>query len=66
MDGVPVLSLVVFTPLIGVALLLIVPGSNHRAIRWIALLTSLASFGFSLLLLGYDPAGSEFQFRECC
>ena len=31
------LSLVVFTPLIGVLLLLFVPGSAHRAIRWIAL-----------------------------
>jgi len=64
MSDLPVLSLVVFTPLIGVVALLLVPGHNHRAIRWIALLASLASFAFSLLLLGYDPAGAEFQFRE--
>jgi len=64
MEGVPVLSLIVFTPLIGVLLLLVVPGTNHRAIRWIALLTALASAAFSLILLGYDTAGSEFQFRE--
>jgi NADH-quinone oxidoreductase subunit M len=64
MDGIPVLSLVVFTPLLGVLLLLVVPGSNHRAIRWIALLTAIASFAFSLMLLGYDPNGGEFQFRE--
>jgi len=41
-----------------------VPGTNHRAIRWIALAASLASLGFSIALLGYDTAGSEFQFRE--
>jgi len=64
MSDLPVLSLVVFTPLIGVVALLLVPGHNHRAVRWIALLASLASFAFSLLLLGYDPAGAEFQFRE--
>jgi NADH-quinone oxidoreductase subunit M len=64
MNGLPILSLLVFTPLIGVAILLVVPGDNHRAIRWIALLTALASFGFSLALIGYDPAGAEFQFRE--
>jgi NADH-quinone oxidoreductase subunit M len=58
------LSLIVFTPLLGVLLLLFVPGSAHRAIRWIALAAALASFAFSLTLIGYDPAGSEFQFRE--
>jgi NADH-quinone oxidoreductase subunit M len=64
MDGLPVLSLVVFAPLLGVVALLFVPGSAHRAIRWVALVAALASFALSLLLLGYDPAGSEFQFRE--
>ena len=64
MTDLPILTLVVFTPLIGVLLLLLVPGDNHRLIRWVALLASLASFGFSLLLLGYDPNGAEFQFRE--
>jgi NADH-quinone oxidoreductase subunit M len=64
MNGLPVLSLIVFTPLLGVLALLFVPGSNHRLIRWIGLLAALASLGFSLFLFGYDPAGPEFQFRE--
>jgi NADH-quinone oxidoreductase subunit M len=64
MTDLPVLSLVVFTPLIGVALILLVPGDNHRLIRWIALLAALASLAFSLNLLGYRPDGAEFQFRE--
>jgi NADH-quinone oxidoreductase subunit M len=60
----PVLTLIVFTPLVGALLLVLVPGRWHRAIRWIALLASLASLSFSLLLLGYDVGGGEFQFRE--
>jgi NADH-quinone oxidoreductase subunit M len=64
MNGLPVLSLVVFVPLLGVLALLFVPAANHRAIRWVALGAALASLGFSLLLLGYNPAGPEFQFTE--
>jgi NADH-quinone oxidoreductase subunit M len=64
MSDLPILSLVVFTPLIGVVLMLFVPGTNHRLIRWLALAAALATLGFSLVLLGYDPGGAEFQFRE--
>ncbi len=64
MSGLPVLSLIVFTPLIGVLAILFVPRDNARAIRWIALLASLASLGFSLMLLGYQTGGAEFQYRE--
>ena len=64
MSGLPVLSLVVFTPLLGVLALLFVPAANHRLIRWVALIAALGSLAFSLVLLGYDPAGAEFQFTE--
>jgi NADH-quinone oxidoreductase subunit M len=64
MSDWPILTLVVFTPLIGVLALVLLPGDNHRAIRWVALLAALASFFFSMVLLGYDTGGSEFQFRE--
>ncbi len=64
MDSFPLLSAIVFTPVIGALILLFVPGTNHRAIRWIALGAVLVSFALSLALFGYDPAGSEFQFRE--
>jgi NADH-quinone oxidoreductase subunit M len=59
-----VLSLIVFTPLLGVLLLLFVPGSAHRPIRWIALVAAMASLAFSLTLVSFDPTGPEFQFRE--
>jgi NADH-quinone oxidoreductase subunit M len=64
MNGLPVLSLIVFTPLIGVLVLLFVPGTRLRLIRWVALLAAIGSFVFSLFLLGYQPSGAEFQFRE--
>jgi NADH-quinone oxidoreductase subunit M len=60
----PILTLVVFTPLLGVLALLLLPGDNHRAIRWVALLAALASAFFSFVLLGYETGGPEFQFRE--
>jgi NADH-quinone oxidoreductase subunit M len=64
MTDLPILTLVVFTPLIGVLALLLIPGRSHTIIRWVALIASLVSFGFSLVLLGYDPNGAEFQFTE--
>jgi NADH-quinone oxidoreductase subunit M len=63
-ESIPILTLVVFIPLIGALAILLVPGGNHRAIRWIALLTAVVSLAFSLLLLTYQSGGPEFQFRE--
>jgi NADH-quinone oxidoreductase subunit M len=64
MDNFPILTAIVFTPALGALLLLFVPGGSHRAIRWIALGAALLTLAFSLVLLGYDPSGSEFQYRE--
>jgi NADH-quinone oxidoreductase subunit M len=64
MIEVPILSLIVFTPVIGVLMILFVPGDRHRLIRGVALFAALASLVLSLRLLGYDPKGDEFQFRE--
>jgi len=64
MDGLPILSLIVFTPVVGVLALLFVPGGAHRLIRWIALGAALVSLALSLVLLGYSTNGAEFQFRE--
>ena len=64
MDGFPLLTGIVFVPALGALLLLFVPGSALRAIKWIALLAALISLGLSLVLLGFDPGGAEFQVRE--
>ena len=37
LSGVPILSLIIFTPLVGALLLALIPGGNLRAIRYAAL-----------------------------
>ena len=59
------LSLILFTPLIGAFLLLLVPKQSDNAIRWIANLVTLAGFAVSLpLWWWYDPQGATFQMVE--
>jgi NADH-quinone oxidoreductase subunit M len=59
---IPMLSVVIFLPLVGALLIAFLPRGVARPA---ALLTALATWAFSLaLLVGFDPAGAEFQFRE--
>ena len=59
------LSIILFTPLAGALLLLLVPKQSENAIRWIANVTALAGFGISVpLWFWYNPQGAEFQFTE--
>src|SRR5579862_8065092 len=59
------LSIVLFTPLAGALLLLLVPRQNENAIRWIANLVALIGFGISVTLwFWYSPEGATFQFVE--
>jgi len=63
--GIPILTLVTFSPLAGVLLLLFVDRERHGLAKWIALATSFAVFLISLpLWWWYDPAGADFQFVE--
>jgi NADH-quinone oxidoreductase subunit M len=62
-EGLPLLTLVTFLPLIGAGIVLLVPKANDAAVRGIALLTTIAGFVVSLPLLGYDPQGGM-QFVE--
>jgi NADH-quinone oxidoreductase subunit M len=65
------LSLITYTPLVGVAAILLLralsadgPGRNAAA-KWIALATTLATLGLSVLLVAqFDPAQVGFQFTE--
>ena len=68
-----ILSLTIFSPLVGVAaiLLLRLTGSPSRqpaidnAAKWIALVTTLATLALSILLVAkFDPNTSGFQFVE--
>ena len=65
------LSLITYTPLIGVAAILVLrmtgAGNGHRetAAKWIALATTLATLALSVLLVAqFDSSQSGFQFQE--
>jgi NADH-quinone oxidoreductase subunit M len=61
----PLLSLILFLPLLGAALLLCVPKENGNAIRWIANLFSFVGFLVSLpLWFWYNSQDAQFQFVE--
>ena len=59
------LSLILFTPLVGAFLLLLVPKQNENAIRWIANIVALVGFLISIpLWFWFDPQNPDFQFVE--
>ncbi len=59
------LSVILFTPLAGAFVLLLVNKRNENAIRWIANLVALAGFVVSIpLWFWYNPASGDFQFVE--
>ncbi|HEX4369746.1 MAG TPA: NADH-quinone oxidoreductase subunit M, partial [Rhizomicrobium sp.] len=61
--SLPLLSLVTFVPLIGVAAILALPFAN--AARWIALATTAVTFVLSLMVwAAFDPHNSGFQLVE--
>ena len=68
MTGWPILSVVTFLPLVGVAFILAMRGEDGvalRNIRWGALWTTLVTFLLSLLIwINFDNAGAGFQFVE--
>jgi NADH-quinone oxidoreductase subunit M len=65
MKSLPLLSLVVFTPWIGAALLAVLRQAGARTSRIIALVFSLSTLALSLgLLAGFDPARTTPQFVE--
>src|SRR5690242_1700059 len=59
-----ILSIVLFTPLAGLLVLLFIPSSNARAVKLWANFVALAGFFVSLpLVFQFDP-GKDFQFVE--
>jgi NADH-quinone oxidoreductase subunit M len=59
------LSLILFLPLVGAFLVLLVPKQNEDAIRWIANVTAFAGFAISVpLWFWYNPQSGDFQFVE--
>ena len=64
----PLLSLMTFTPLIGVFMLLMIQGSGPAAkknVKYVALYTSLFVLLFGLVMyVQFDPTSADFQFVE--
>lgn len=61
----PVLSALIVTPLLGIALLLLIPREEEGLVRWIALMTALFTLGLSLpLYFGFEAGGAAYQFEE--
>jgi len=59
------LSIILFTPLAGALILLLINKKNENAIRWIANLVALIGFAVSVpLWFWYQPSGADFQFVE--
>ena len=56
------LTLLTFFPLVGVIVLLFIPREQKDALRWTALITSLITFGLSLLVLSvFEPSNPDLQ-----
>src|SRR6185295_3337388 len=59
------LSFILFVPLAGALLLLLVPKQNENAVRWIANIVALIGFAISIpLWFWYNPQNADFQFIE--
>jgi len=57
-----ILTLVTFFPILGILIILVLPKERTNTIRWTALITSLITFGISLVMLSnYDPAQADLQ-----
>ena len=59
------LSWMIFLPLIGAVVALLMPKDNHRLIRGVAFVATLLPLILAVVLLAqYDPSTAEFQFVE--
>jgi len=59
------LSIILFTPLVGALLILLINKQNENAIRWVANITAFAGFVVSVpLWFWFNPQAADFQFIE--
>ncbi len=65
LHSLPLLSAVVFIPLVGAIVIAFIPGERVKWVRWAALITALLAWAASLLILaGFDSGAAGFQFKE--
>src|SRR5919204_6298882 len=65
MDGLPILSGLIFLPLAGALVALFIPRASERLLWACGLVASLAAFALSVRLwLAFDSSNAGFQFVE--
>jgi NADH-quinone oxidoreductase subunit M len=63
--SIPILSLLIFFPILGAFVLLFINKENGRTLRWVTLIFSLVEFAFSLpLFFNFDSKTAAMQFVE--
>jgi NADH-quinone oxidoreductase subunit M len=63
----PILSLVIFLPIVGGAAVLLIPRNNPAMVRWASLILSVITFLISLpLYTNFDKTTANMQFTEKC
>jgi len=63
--GIPILSLLIFFPILGAIVLLFLNKENGRGLRWVTLIFSIIEFIFSLpLFFTFDSKTAAMQFVE--
>ena len=63
--GIPILTLLVFFPILGAVVLLFINKENGRTLRWVTLIFSLVEFIFSLpLFFNFNSKTAAMQFVE--
>jgi NADH-quinone oxidoreductase subunit M len=61
------LTLAVFIPLVGMAIVLLIPRAEEQLIKWVTLVATIASLGVGIAILAdfdYDKAGLQFVVNE--
>ncbi|MGW6332498.1 NADH-quinone oxidoreductase subunit M [Nocardia rhamnosiphila] len=65
MSAVPWLSVLWLLPLVGAAVVLLLPAAQRLPARWVGLLFAVATFGVALgVATAFQPGGEQFQFVE--
>jgi proton-translocating NADH-quinone oxidoreductase, chain M len=62
-EGFPLLSFLIFLPLVGALVLFFCHGENFARL-WALIVTSVTAASSLLLLSGFDPTSSKYQFAE--
>ncbi|MCX6583658.1 MAG: NADH-quinone oxidoreductase subunit M [Candidatus Aminicenantes bacterium] len=63
--GIPILTFLIFFPLVGIFLMLLLPSTQQKWIKWAANIITALEFLFSLLLLNnFNSAAEGMQFME--